>query len=460
MRAPAAIVPQWWTPRGRILEWWRPTAWGRPAPPEAPDSALSFVGMVTFTFILLIAPQWTFPALKEVRPALTSSLASVIALLVYRFSHHRQLFVMTREMWIAGALLTWSIVTVPWSYWPGGSVSFLLAVYVKSLVIFWLLVNTLTTPRRIRRIVWTLALLSVPLALVGIRHFVTGDFYQRGKQFKRILGYGAPLTTNPNDLALVLNLFLPLTIALLLITKGPFVRATLVGVITLNVIGIFATYSRGGFVTLAVIFLSYLWKFRSRRERRYTWGIVMCLMLLMLVGLPFLPSSYVQRLSTITDISADKTGSAEERWADMVTAFNMTVRNPFIGAGIAQNILALNEERGRAWSEIHNVYLQLALDLGLPGLLLFLALLWLVLRATLQVQRETADEPDFRDLFYLAEGVNVSLVAFMVAAMFHPIAYNFGFYYMAGLALALRQTWLVYKGTSWSSADPIVAANR
>ena len=416
--------------------------------------------MVAFTFILLIAPQWTFPALKELRPALTSSLVSVLALLVYRFSHHRQLFVMTREMWIAGALLAWSIVTVPWSYWPGGSVSFLLAVYVKSLVIFWLLVNTLTTPRRIRRIVWTLTVLSTPLALVGIRHFVSGDFYQRGKQFKRILGYGAPLTTNPNDLALVLNLLLPLTIALLLITKGPFVRLTLIGVITLNVIGIFATYSRGGFVTLAVIFVSYLWKFRSRQERRYTWGIVMCLLLLMLVGLPFLPASYVQRLGTITDISADKTGSAEERWADMVTAFNMTVRNPFIGAGIAQNILALNEERGRAWSEIHNVYLQLALDLGLPGLLLFLALLWLVLRATLLVQRETADEPDFRDLFYLAEGVNVSLVAFLVAAMFHPIAYNFGFYYMAGLALALRQTWLVYRGTSWSSADPIVAANR
>jgi probable O-glycosylation ligase (exosortase A-associated) len=416
--------------------------------------------MVAFTFILLIAPQWTFPALKEIRPALTSSLISVIALLVYRFSHHRQLFVMTREMWIAGALLTWSIVTVPWSYWPGGSVSFLLAVYVKSLVIFWLLVNTLTTPRRIRRIVWTLTILSTPLALAGIRHFVSGDFYQRGKQFKRILGYGAPLTTNPNDLALVLNLLLPLTIALLLITKGPFIRLALVGVITLNVIGIFATYSRGGFVTLAVIFMSYVWKFRARRERRYTWGIVMCLVLLVLVGLPFLPASYVERLSTIADIRADKTGSAEERWSDLVTALNMAANNPFVGAGIAQNILALNEERGKSWREIHNVYLQLTLDLGLPGLLLFVALLWLVFKAVLFVQRETADEPDFRDLFYLAEGVNVSLVAFMVAAMFHPIAYNFGFYYMAGLALALRQTWLVYKGTSWASADPIVAANR
>src|SRR5262245_65713887 len=126
MRALATIAPRWWTPTGRIREWWRPIAWGRPAPPEAPDSALSFGGMVAFTFILLIAPQWTFPALKEIRPALSSSLVSVVALLVYRFSHHRQLFVMTREMWIAGALLAGAMGTVRCACWPGARVSRLL----------------------------------------------------------------------------------------------------------------------------------------------------------------------------------------------------------------------------------------------------------------------------------------------------------------------------------------------
>jgi len=36
--------------------------------------------------------------------------------------------------------------------------------------------------------------------------------------------------------------------------------------------------------------------------------------------------------------------------------------------------------------------------------------------------------------------VQVSLVAFGVAAMFHPIAYQFYFFSIAGLAVALRNT--------------------
>jgi hypothetical protein len=85
------------------------------------------------------------------------------------------------------------------------------------------------------------------------------------------------------------------------------------------------------------------------------------------------------------------------------------------------------------------------LDLGLPGLVLFLVLLSLVLWSTARVLRESAAQPAFRDLFYLAEGVHVSLIAFVVAGMFHPAAYNIGFYYMAGLALGVRETWDAYR---------------
>ena len=38
----------------------------------------------------------------------------------------------------------------------------------------------------------------------------------------------------------------------------------------------------------------------------------------------------------------------------------------------------------------------------------------------------------------MAEGIKVSLTVFAIAAVFHPVAYQFYFYYMAGLALAAR----------------------
>jgi hypothetical protein len=43
-----------------------------------------------------------------------------------------------------------------------------------------------------------------------------------------------------------------------------------------------------------------------------------------------------------------------------------------------------------------------------------------------------------RDLTIFAAGVQIALVAFAVAAFFHPIAYQFYFFCVAGLAVAVK----------------------
>src|SRR5256885_6504265 len=102
------------------------------------------------------------------------------------------------------------------------------------------------------------------------------------------------------------------------------------------------------------------------------------------------------------------------------------------------NILAINETGlSPAWMNIHNVYLQYATDLGLPGLALFLLVFLGSLRSAHVVQRRCAAAPEARDLFYLATGIKASLLSFAISAFFSPVAYHFQFYYIAGLAVAL-----------------------
>jgi O-antigen ligase len=279
---------------------------------------------------------------------------------------------------------------------------------------------------------WVLSLISIVLALTGVKNYLTGTF-MGDVTVERIRGYEAALTSNPNDLALMLNIILPLSIALLLLERRTGRRLVLLAAIALSVGGVVLTFSRGGFVTLAAMSLMYLWKFRRRAERR----LVYAAFLVALACVPLLPGVYVERITTITDISTDPTGSAEARWRDLRAAVGYVLRHPVVGAGIGSDQLALNEERGSYWSSVHNAYLQYAVDLGLPGLVLFMLIMLGCLRRLRDAERLAVRERGQAALLHCVQGMQVSLGAFAVAAIFHPVAYNFYFYYLAGLSLGL-----------------------
>lgn len=448
-------------------EWWRPevesggtnrSALLVPAY-ETSDSAVPFWGLMVFTFVLLVAPQSFLPALAPFRIALLAAAVAVGSHLLHRFVHGRPLMRLTREMWIAALLVGWAILTVPLSYWPGGSVSFLMELYFKSLVVFWLIANVVNTLPRLRAIFWGLSLMTVPLAVTAVSNFVSGDFMSvtpPSASVKRIAGYEAPLTENPNDLALMLNLIVPLCIALLFVSRRAAVRAVLLGLVILNVVAIIGTFSRTGFLTLAVTAAAYMWALVKRGQGR----AVFLTLVMLIASVPFLPPSYVHRLSTITNIEADVTGSAQERLADTIAAMTYVAHHPIIGAGVGNNILAMNEARGSHWKEIHNVYLQYAVELGLPGLVLFALLVWACIKAVRRVQDRSARVEQYGEMFHLAEGIRIALIAFCVAAFFQPSGYNFYFYYMAGLALAATECLRPEKAQAGSTREAVPDLSR
>jgi O-antigen ligase len=163
----------------------------------------------------------------------------------------------------------------------------------------------------------------------------------------------------------------------------------------------------------------------------------------------------MNRISTITNIAEDVTGSAQGRWRDAKVAAGLVAKHPVVGAGIGQDILVMNDERGiDTWRRVHNAYLQYGVDLGLPGLLLFVWLHLTCYRTARAVEQRAAATPSLRDLQPLATGVKVSLVAFGVAAMFHPIAYQFYFFSVAGLSVALRNTYRTAVGAAACDGGP------
>lgn len=426
------------------LKWWQPSTVLRSyesvastgANVTVPVSALSFWALMAFTFILLISPQSSIPALAPFRIALLAAVLAVVTYVFDRFVRRQPIVQVTRELWIVILLVGWVILTIPLSHWPGGSVAYLTETYLKTLIVFWLLSHVVNTLPRLRHIAWGLSLMTVPLALGALSQFFSGDALRAGLPpgSVRIAGYDAPLTANPNDLALMLNLILPLSIGLFFSNTQPAARAVLLGLIGLDMVAIVATFSRGGFLTLAVILVAYLGTIR----RRGGGGWAFLALVLGLAVVPLFIPGYTERLSTITTISADPTGSSQERWRDMLAALTYMMYHPVVGAGIGMNALAMNEMRGDTGREVHNVYLEYGMELGIPGLILFLLLLTGCLKHVRNVQRQSAQIPALYELSYLSQGIRISLIAFAVAGFFHPVAYHFYFYYIAGLAIATK----------------------
>jgi probable O-glycosylation ligase (exosortase A-associated) len=441
------VAVGWWQPHGSrgALDTGSATLKGRHGFTGTSLAALegsraAFYALVAFTFILLLSPQAWFPVLKLIRIALVAGFIAMTAHVMERTAHRQPITPLAPEIGIALALVFWSTVTIPLSYWPGGSVHLLTDQYLKAIAFFWLLATIITTTARLRALAWSLTLCAIPLAATGVWHYLSGAVMQTTQEgLVRVVGYmgSSGLTGNPNDLALMLNLIIPLTGALALSSRGS-VRLFAIGVALVSIGAVIITFSRAGFLALSATFFMFILVLVRHRSR----GAAIALLIAVL-ALPFaLPKTYVDRLSTITNLKEDKTGSAVGRYKDLQLALDVVVHNPIIGVGLGQDMLALNQARGQStWRSVHNVYLQYAVDLGIPGFVLFVWLHVLCFRTAWAVERRARSDPALSQLAPLAVGIQVSLVAFLVAAMFHPIAYQFYFFSIAGLAVALKNTY-------------------
>lgn len=424
-------------------DWWRPQS--RAALPAAASSEsspdmvnvlrLPFWALIAFTLIMILAPQNYFPALQPLHLALVTGALASGAYLLSRFAGTAGEIRHSSAITLAVLLFLWALALIPFSLWPGGSVSKIFGVFVKALIIFWLLGRVVNSVPRLRAVAWTLSLISIPLSLSAISAFSQGGMgnIDLTHGWERITGYRAGLTANPNDLALMINLMMPFTIGLMLSARRLPTRLLLGSMALLDVVAVGATYSRGGFLTLMTIIATYLWCLPGKARRR----LLVAIICLGIVALPLIPSGYWSRLSTITDIHADQTDSAQERWTDMLKSVHIIAAHPVVGVGAGMDVLALNNARGDTWRHVHNIYLEYGVDLGLPGLLLFLLLYYQVFKNARLARRLSSDRPEHETLYRLSESILVVLIAFGVSAFFHPVAYEFYFYYIAGLAVAV-----------------------
>jgi putative inorganic carbon (HCO3(-)) transporter len=406
------------------------------APPR--ENAIPFWCLMFFTFVLFVAPQNIFPSLQPLRLGMASAGLAGVAYVVNRLWKRRPLTVATLEVRLVSWFTLLAVISIPLSRSPGGSLEFFLGTFVKSIIIFFLIANLLETMGRLKLFIGSIVLYGFIISVTALYNFATGHTMVSRSEPDRIWGYPNSLAFNAVDLALTLNVILSLTVGLYLATRSRPVKALLLAALGLAVAGIILSFSRGGFLALAVTLAVLLARWVRTRGPLELLSALALVIVGILVGIILAPAGYADRLYSLVDWNRDRVGSIHTRWQQLPVASTFILENPLIGAGLGMdNFAYVDEGMGSGWVT-HSIFLQVGVDLGLPGLLVYVLLFVQILRGLRRTLRSLAPVPEAREIVAIATGLELAVWSYLVGATFLPVSYGLTLYYLGGLAVAIR----------------------
>jgi O-antigen ligase/polysaccharide polymerase Wzy-like membrane protein len=387
----------------------------------------SYAALFLFTIVLYARPAEIYPS------ALTASIALVVGMLTLgvfipsQFALEGSLTARPREVILVLLFCLAGLLSIPLAIDPAQAWHEFSDTFIRCIVIFVVLVNVVRTKKRLKGLLLLALVTGVWLSLGAINDYRLGLMTVEGY---RAGGRGGGIFGNSNDMALFLVTIVPIAIALLLGSRSLARKFLFGGCVLLMVAGIALTYSRGGFLGLLVALGFFAWK----AGRRHRAEIVIVGLLIVAAFLALVPS-YALRLASILIPSLDPVGSSEARGGELLRSLYVAIRHPLLGIGMG-NYAPEMSYRGLV---THNSYTQVAAEMGAAALVCYTMFVVAPLKKLGQIARETFGTKADSRFYYLAVGLQASLIGYMVCSFFASVAYLWYVYYLVGYAVCLRR---------------------
>ena len=369
--------------------------------------------MVIVPLFMLGRVHEAFPILWPLRLVLITSLVLLMVTLFnggLKANRLKLLWYSTTFRWFS-ALLCLMLFSVVFSIWPSKSLYYF-ADFFQYFTILLLALNCQINQREDFRFCITGIVLTI--FIMGGICFITPQ-YTDG----RVHGN---LSFDPNDTAL----FIIMTIMLVLPSMS-YIKTLykmLLCMLTLMGVGVLVlTESRGGLIALVVTIAA--------------WGLsggfkgILKVAVFAFFGLTLLlilfPTERFERFSTIFDLKEDYNVTAKHGRIDVwKNGFKIFQDNWIVGTGVATFATAEGQvNEGGKWSSAHNSFLQIAVELGLPGFLVFVGMLFSAYRWA-----KPRDEAD-----WFSKGIRLALICFCVGGMFLSWGYHWVLYFILSIAM-------------------------
>ena len=329
--------------------------------------------------------------------------------------------------------------------------------FVEGIVLYFLIVNVIRDEQVLRQCIWALILAAGIMSAIVLFQELTHTYSNIYGGFAQRIGSLEDQTTGvwqdrpagsigePNYFAQILLITVPLGLFRFASERALSLRLVALACTVLSIMGVVVTNSRGAAVALLIAgaLITYIWKIKPIH-------IVIGLVGIVLLVLAVAPN-YVNRVMSISDaqgfVSQDggqpKDRSLRGRAAENLAAIAVFLDYPVLGAGPGNflklyqfyvedtgfYVLHTTEER-----PAHNLYLNIAADVGICGLAAFLAIIGVQIRQLLRIRARHTEHGS--EIASTATALLLGLLSYLFAGVFLSLAYQRYFWILIALISA------------------------
>lgn len=274
-------------------------------------------------------------------------------------------------------LIVYAIVMIPFVYWPGSAIKSGLPNFIKAAVFFYFTVAFVRTEADLKKFVLMFLACQVFRIVEPLYLNLTQDYWGAGasmgnwEHMRRLSGAPSDII-NPNGLAFVVCTVLPFLYFMSGLSSKYFFTALMLTPACLYALSL--TGSRSGLIGFAALLLGIAVKAKSRASLFLisTIGLVV-----LGVGFTFLAPDLQDRYLSIIGKGEKNVATADDRMEGMEAQFKVVMNRPILGYGLGTSAEAnahFTTSGPYQGMELpaHNLYLEIAQELGVGGLIIFL----------------------------------------------------------------------------------------
>jgi O-antigen ligase len=334
-----------------------------------------------------------------------------------------------------------AVFAAPFSEWPGSVVKQGIPDLIKAIVFYYFTIAFVKTESDLKKFVFVFLACQVFRILEPLYLHFTEGYWGNSASMADLSSLdrlsGAPSDiVNANGLAFIVCTVLPFLYFLSGLSSKLKFASILIGaaaILTLSLTG-----SRSGMVGLAVILFGIVVKSKNRVT------VALFLLIAVAVGFSFLSPDMQDRYLSLVGVGEKNAATASDRAEGMEAQIRVASLRPLLGYGLGTSAEANAHYTtegpyvGMAMPA-HNLYVEIAQELGIAGLVVFVMFIYSIVTGFLKSQRMIAGRDAGKFLPRLIDAMQVWLAMNIVFSFASYGLTSYEWYLFGGLSVVLQR---------------------